>query len=141
MPGQPPDDLQPDPLHLLQRFPAGAVGDEGGVPMTGLTLWLFKNPQFAACSLGGISSLVEQVTLIGHGPAEPTERAPAVALVEKEDGYKFLVPADVNGAPLPGWWMHGGTYAGSVDSRFWVLSRYPLPLHDRALAREHNPRC
>lgn len=87
------------------------------------------------CTNGGISARFDRLTLIGpdiNGPFEPTENRPAVTIVTRTiqgEVYKHIVPCDENAKPLPGWWMFGGNYGKTSDSRF--PHPYPLSIHDR----------
>lgn len=84
-------------------------------------------------SNGGISSQADRVTLVGPGVpriAKPTEDAPAVELAETTPGYVVVRPADRPDT----WWMAGGTFVYSSDSR-WPTGQ-PIPLHDRTESAE-----
>ena len=99
--------------------------------MKGLTVFIFKS-SLGDCTNGGISATRKELTIIGKGisgPFEPTDERPAVCMGEAR-GVKHLRPADpVTGAPLPGWYMHGGNIASCSDARF--PHDYPLKIHDR----------
>lgn len=105
--------------------------------MKGLTVWVYRtfdrSGKVSDCTNGGISATHNTLTIIPcDGPTEPTPDAPAVTVVTRfifGREYKHLVPCDENGKPLPGWWMFGGNYAKTSDSRF--PNDYPLPIHDR----------
>lgn len=104
--------------------------------MKGLIIEVYRAVDFPDCTLDGISSKHKTLTLIPcNGPFEPSEDRPAVTMITRRfaDGsiYKHLEPCDENGKPLPGWWMFGGNYACTSDSRFRELNPYPLPIHDR----------
>lgn len=102
--------------------------------MKGLIINVYRS-SMPDCTMNGISSNHKELTLIGTGIAqifEPTEDRPAVAMVTRVIGgreYSHLVPCDENAKPLPGWYMFGGNYAKTSDSRF--PNAYPLPIHDR----------
>ena len=121
--------------------------------MKGVVLSIYKNPIFAHSSLGGISEHCNAVTLIGawtpcdkgekqfvpvDGPVfEPSEQAPAVVfdhVITSRVSWN-LKPADPEtGGVLPGWWMCGGTFAHTSDSRMKVVDDIPyaaISLHDR----------
>ena len=103
--------------------------------MQGLIISVYRDRY--DCTNGGVSSQNDDLTLIGpgiEGPFEPAENRPTVTIVTREiDGreYKHLVPCDENAKPLPGWYMAGGNFGYSSDSRFNDHSHYPLPIHDR----------
>lgn len=86
------------------------------------------------CSLGGISSRVNAVTIVNvDGPFEPDDEHPAVKIVRREIyGKEYLHAEPVE----PGTWAAGGTLICSSDSRFSEASQYPLHLHDRDMAKE-----
>ena len=96
----------------------------------GLRCSVYISKEFGNCSNGGISSRVKRVTLMGLERGhifEPTDDSPAVWLHKKGD-YIYVSPERV---PLESgrWYMPGGTFIYSSDSRF--PSDCPLPLHDR----------
>jgi hypothetical protein len=101
--------------------------------MKGLILNVYVDSDGSDCTNGGISSKFKNVTLIpADGPFEPAEDRPAVTLIRRNIGgsdYIHLVPCDENAKPLPGWWMFGGNFAYTSDSR--NPSKYPIPIHDR----------
>lgn len=104
--------------------------------MKGLHISVYRDADGSDCTNGGISSTHQRLTLIGAGidPVfEPSADAPAVTVVTRNvfgEIYKHLVPCDPETAqPLPGWYMFGGNYGKTSDSRF--PSKYPLPIHDR----------
>lgn len=105
--------------------------------MNGLIISVYKDANGYDCTNGGISSFHANLTLIGtgiEGPFAPTEERPAVTMVTRTIGerkYTNLVPCDENAQPLPGWYMAGGNYGYTSDSRFRILCPYPLPIHDR----------
>jgi hypothetical protein len=87
----------------------------------------------------GISAQVTEVTVIGPG-LDPiftaSEERPAVRLVAREvlDGVTVhAVPVIPQGEPAP-WFMFGGTFIFSSDSRFRSAAGHygAVPLHDRA---------
>lgn len=92
------------------------------------------------CSAGGISSKVNEVTVINaEGPFDPSKTAPAVELRVKDVGgepYVYAVPVALDGK----WAMAGGTFISTSDSRFSAavsklgkrdLMGYAVALHDR----------
>lgn len=86
------------------------------------------------CSNEGISSKVDQITLIDEeidGPFEPDESRPAVKLIRRVIGGETYIHAE---PILPDgekkYFMKGGTFIFG-DSRFRQVSKYPVALHDR----------
>lgn len=87
------------------------------------------------CSNGGISSRFSDV-YIPHeeGPytieSDDTENLCIVEVKEffKKE-YTRLVPSKLKTSGK--WYMMGGCFAYSCDSRFREISEYPLPIHDR----------
>jgi len=102
--------------------------------MKGLIIEVFRFP-LGDCTNGGISGKHGSLTLIGDGvdgPFAPTPDAPPVTMITREIGgreYKHLVPCDENAVPLEGWYMAGGNFGYTSDSRF--PNAYPLSIHDR----------
>lgn len=93
----------------------------------GLTCSIYR-PSGGDCSNGGLSSRVDQVTLVGPGIPEifaATDAAPAVEL-GRSGGAVNARPVGRDGT----WWMFGGCFIYSSDGRF--PSRGPIPLHDRS---------
>lgn len=105
--------------------------------LRGLTAYVYKNALIGDCTNGGTSSKVDKITIVNaEGPSEADESAPAFVVITRNIGgeiYKHLQPANDEGKPLPGWFMFGGNYAETSDSRF--PNRYPLAIHDR---QEHS---
>jgi hypothetical protein len=103
--------------------------------MNGLIIEVYRDAHGYDTTNNGISSKYDSLTLIGpgiSGPFAPTPERPAVRMVVKNfagDEYRSLVPCDDDGNLLPGWYMFGGNYAKTSDSRFPF--KYPLPIHDR----------
>ncbi|WNV90292.1 hypothetical protein [Umezawaea sp. Da 62-37] len=124
----------------------------------GLTLYFYRNAKGWDCTNGGISARFDECTLIGivnHTRAritgqplvaqplpegsrvfEPTDKRPAVYLVmgKHSPNDRFIVPADQKTWQPDGrWWMCGGNYADSSDSRFDELlpGGFAVRVHDR----------
>lgn len=101
----------------------------------GLIISVYRDADGSDCSNNGISARYNRLTLVGAGIPEifeVSDDAPAVTLITRVIGgevYKHLQPCDVTGKPLPGWWMFGGNFAKTSDSRF--PHSYPLGIHDR----------
>jgi len=110
----------------------------------GLNVSVYKFP-LGDCTLDGISSDVKDLCLVNvEGPFNPTADAPAALLVKGNSrGLVKIVPAaGSNGnhwTAAPGWWMMGGNYAATSDSRFHETVRKitggesygAVPIHDR----------
>jgi hypothetical protein len=102
--------------------------------MSGLRADIYRGP-YGDCSGGGISSRVNQVTIIDpriEGPSEPSDDAPAVRLVTRYFGgepYHHLEPIDKPEGMLGP--MMGGTYVATPDSRLRRVVEGAIPLHDR----------
>lgn len=109
--------------------------------MKGLIVPVYRS-NLSGSANGGLSEMFDDLTLIGpgvSGPFEPTQDRPAICIQERRVGdevYKYAVPADAEGKPVPGWWMFGGNYVKTPDSRF--PHKYPVPLHD--LSEESGPK-
>ena len=123
-------------------------------PRKGLILSVYRNAELGDCTNGGITATANSVTVTGirrggrtrkPGPVEllprtmrvftPSERAPEVTLVIRENGsgghWLSLEPA---GADESCWWMAGGNYAGTTDSRWGELAEGTdlVSVHDRS---------
>ena len=102
--------------------------------MKGLIVNIYHN-EHGDFTIEGLSSRHDTLTLIGEGiegPFEPGDESPAVTLVKRDIGgeiYIHAVPCDKNANPLPGWYMAGGNFIYTSDSRF--PSRQPISIHDR----------
>ena len=112
---------------------------------TGLTVNVLRNSTISKhgndCTLGGVSSKNDTLLLIGEGIDGPfttkdAERAgwPVVKLVKRnlfDSVYMTVEPMDGLYAREGGnkWYMMGGNFCWSSDSRF--PCSYPLPIHDR----------
>lgn len=84
----------------------------------------------------GLSTLPANVIRVcvtdAAGPFEPSEQHPEVVLVRRQIGgreYLHFEPKEANEAGK--WLMFGGRFVHTSDSRFSVLSRQPIALHDR----------
>lgn len=125
------------------------VGEGDLVPapinFTGLRVYILKKAS-GDCSAGGISSRFDEAVLMlpswpVTGPKAGASAGPlSVQKSEKPlvriffenicgQDYARAFPVDENGQKLPGWWMFGGCYIETSDSRFpWD---YPVKLMDR----------
>ena len=127
---------------------------------TGLGLYILRSRTLGDCSMDGISSRADRVTLVGivdrrnerngdrdnvqpipaseAGPFAPTDDAPAVVLVIRGFGERTVYsvePLQPQGERR--WFMAGGTYV-SGDSRFANLAgnQYgAIAFHDRCEER------
>lgn len=101
-------------------------------PVKGLRAWIYK-PSGGSSSNGGISSWATQVTIVGPDIPElftVQEDAPAVELHQNVPGHICARPTGERTT----WWMFGGTWIYSGDSRYPFT--YPIPLHDRTESAE-----
>lgn len=105
----------------------------------GLMVWVYRNPGHD-CTLGGLSSKHDTLTLVGEGVAEvfaPTPDMPALELRTRKVGSRVYVNAAPAGETR--WTMFGGNFIHSSDSRFAALNNgYPIPVHDRVETHQ-NP--
>lgn len=95
------------------------------------------------CTNGGISSKAKGLTIVNaNGPFEPDDNHPAAMLVSHVN-HAVIRPAEKDSEgvyhPVNKWWMFGGNYAATSDSRFGeaverLLGRKfygAVPIHDR----------
>jgi len=67
------------------------------------------------CTNGGVSSLFTRLCVVNiEGPDEPREDCPPVVLESHHKGCLRIVPAGQTGK----WWMMGGNFGATSDSRF-----------------------
>lgn len=113
----------------------------------GLVVSVFKNP-LGDCTNGGISSFDKEILLVNvEGPADNKHMGyqKAMLLPGNGPGLVKIVPAvfinlDQVWRKDPRWWMMGGNYAATSDSRFHEAVRRitggasygAVPIHDRA---------
>lgn len=95
------------------------------------------------CTNGGISATVDRVCVVNiKGPFEPNENMPAAILTTNQVGNPVLKPAFYVSPRVyevqNGWFMMGGNYAATSDSRFGEALRAmgvdfygAIPIHDR----------
>lgn len=106
--------------------------------MKGLSIAIFSNPLYRKCANGGLSEFHDEALVIGEGIPEVFEAngLPVLKLVKGNlPGLAKLVPAGMEGK----WFMFGGNYAATSDSRFSKavekITGAPfsgaLPIHDR----------
>lgn len=109
--------------------------------MKGFHVDVYRMADGTDCTLGGVTSQATSLTLIGPGVPEhyePTEDRPGVRLIRRTIGgreYISAVPLDVTGDGT-GQYMFGGNYIACCDSRIRAICPYPIPVHDRAVAKE-----
>lgn len=91
----------------------------------GMIVSVLRNAELGDCTNGGITGKVSRLCVVNvEGPFEPREDMPAVMLVENAHSTCKIVPAEkVSGMdghwrPIKKWWMMGGNYATTSDSRF-----------------------
>jgi hypothetical protein len=107
-------------------------------PLKGITALIYRDALGIDYSNRGISATVTEVTVIGPGIApvfEPTDERPAVHIIRRENasGTIYLAePLPTEEEPSP-WYMFGGTFIFSSDSRFRESIDFygAVPLHDR----------
>lgn len=99
----------------------------------GLLCDIYK-PPYGDCSNGGLSSKCSQVILAGKGIPEiffPNEEHPLVRLERRNLSHMDVPYLTIYPYGMGMDWMFGGCFVYSSDSRFNVISKYPIPLHDR----------
>lgn len=121
----------------------------------GLILNVYRSADGANCTNGGYTARFTQLTLVGvrdetkghNAPVEPlgrqsqvfapTAERPAVILVKRHIGRILwhLVPAGFEGQ----WFMFGGNYAATSDSRFGDITGIygAIAVHDRVEGERH----
>ena len=95
------------------------------------------------CTNGGISANFKQLCVVNiDGPFEPDIHIPAAILTINQLGDPILKPArkdfGCDWVEQPGWFMMGGNFAYTSDSRFSeAVRKYApgfygaIPIHDR----------
>ena len=107
--------------------------------MEGFTVYLLKHKGVSCDGYSRFSSRVDEVTLLPSSDFpdvpqmyEPTEKAPAVAIVRRSiRGEEYLTAYPVVDGKIDEHRMASGVYLWCCDSRFRDISPYPIPLHDR----------
>jgi hypothetical protein len=111
----------------------------------GLHVRVYRDARGEDCTIGGVSSQADDLCVVNiPGQFEPSDKAPAVLLVEgNAPGTLRIFPAVTNGAGEwvrdSRWLMMGGNYAATSDSRFSEACEKMLgdpfygavPIHDR----------
>jgi len=102
----------------------------------GLRVGILENKSIGNCSNNGISSQVASLILIPNDvcpevPEISEGEKPILVEIEKRviggKDYFTAVPCDLKDSGK--WYMFGGTYITTSDSRFPF--NHPIPLHDR----------
>lgn len=120
--------------------------------MRGLMCGILEPKHIGNCSNGGLSSNCSRVVVLGvryldgsfksiGNVFSPSPDAPAVVIEERMPcgrQYFTAYPCDENGVKFPGWFMDGGCFIETSDSRFSEVFRYPVPLHDRQESEEQS---
>lgn len=92
--------------------------------MDGLVLNVYRSACGMDCTNNGITSKFTELLLVGKNVGaifSAKDDRPRVTIRVKDFlGRKsaHLVPCDENATPLEGWWMMGGNFAHTSDSRF-----------------------
>ena len=100
--------------------------------MKGMRVYIYKTKDFESCSNEGLSSKYNQATLVGPGVPEifkPDDHAPAIKLDQSIADHPRAWPIDYNEQRKSPWYMFGGAFIYSTDSRF--PSTQPIKLMDR----------
>ncbi|NFH40732.1 hypothetical protein [Clostridium sporogenes] len=95
----------------------------------GINCSILTNKEFGDCSNNGISKTHNKLLLIGENIPKMFEVEDITKCV-KLDFYKNYVrckPIILKNK----WYMNGGNFLYSCDSRFREISQYPIPIHDR----------
>lgn len=93
----------------------------------GLIVSVYRDASGYDCTLGGVSSKHKDLLVVNvEGPFEPAADLPAVILERHVPGCLRIVPAVREGSKwvrASGWWMFGGNFAHTSDSRFGEAAR------------------
>lgn len=101
-----------------------------------LTANVYRSSRLGDCTNGGISSYEDKLYILSYGrktgPFEPEDIRQCVHIEWRdvcEKKYINCVPAYF----IERWYMAGGNFLYTSDSRFEELtkSKYPIPIHDR----------
>ena len=104
----------------------------------GLHVYVYSNKSFKDCA--GVSRAFDRFTIANvPGPFEPCKDYPEMHLVPGPTGKPILVTPEYYKTRKSGWYVMGGNFASSHDSRFagaccaidpnW--SGAPVEIHDR----------
>ena len=87
----------------------------------GLSINVYRNGDYD-CTNNGVSARARTMCLVNaDGPVDPTTACPAVWVEKSNAGVVRIVPAELRDGvwgPVKEWFMMGGNYAASSDSRF-----------------------
>lgn len=82
----------------------------------GLIVSVMRNADGRECTNGGVSSKAAKLCVVNvEGPFDPSEKYPAVRLELSSANALRIVPVVEGAQP---WFMMGGNYAATSDSRF-----------------------
>lgn len=107
----------------------------------GLLSYVYRSSLGGDCTNGGISSgQIRGLCLVNvDGPFDPSDDFPPALLeiyrpfADQTRRFLRVVPAELEHGrwkPRGGWWMMGGNYCASSDSRFWEHVRGALELEN-----------
>ena len=100
----------------------------------GLIVNVYRAAGYGDCTNGGLSSRFDELCLVNaDGPFEPSEKCPAVIMESHYKGCLRIVPVILQSPPSgegiaiwavdkTKWYMAGGNYAATSDSRFNELA-------------------
>ena len=101
----------------------------------GLLVFVLRDGAGYDCTNNGVSSRFNQFVLTGEGiegPFEPSEDTPELKLVKRKFGNReYMHVEPVSDSDNKPWYMAGGNFVYTSDSRFSAVSQYPLSVHDR----------
>ncbi len=99
-------------------------------PRKGMILSVYRSAGGVDCPLGGASAKFADILLVGPNVPEIFEEKPdrPAFVLGEISGRLHLKSAD---ADPKGWYMHGGNFAHSCDSRVTELMPYPVMIFDR----------
>jgi len=103
----------------------------------GLLVFVYRDASGGDYTNGGISSKVDQLTLINvEGPHEPSDAAPAAMLNKGPLGSMNITPVDKPAGVVGP--MSGGNFAACSDSRFGKAAGFygAVAIHDRFETQE-----
>lgn len=93
----------------------------------GLPISVYRDADGSDCTNNGVSSRFSRLLLVNAaGPFGLRDRECPVLMQSHVPGCLRIVPAiekDGQWVEAPGWWMMGGNYAATSDSRFGELAQ------------------
>lgn len=106
----------------------------------GLHADIFRSADTYDCTNNGITSRArgfKSLVVLGLKNAAVFDAHEGMTVVVQNHYKDYLraVPCDTDGNPLPGWWMFGGNFIFTNDSRFGGV---PIPVHDRQETAEQS---